>query len=98
MIVPTATTECYAFLMETNIGGGRPTFLAGSSGSGKTVLASLVSPPGAAECSSDYIHGTFWLSVGGRGVEGGWFDGSRQENGTMRPHWRLMVCSSNETR
>lgn len=44
MMVPTANTERYSFLLETNLGAGRPTFLAGSSGAGKTVLAAQVSP------------------------------------------------------
>ncbi|CAN0512701.1 unnamed protein product, partial [Ectocarpus sp. 12 AP-2014] len=39
MMVPTAKTECYSFLLETNLGAGRPTFLAGASGTGKTMLA-----------------------------------------------------------
>lgn len=42
MMVPTANTERYSFLLETNLGAGRPTFLAGSSGAGKTVLAAQV--------------------------------------------------------
>lgn len=44
MMVPTANTERYSFLLETNLGAGRPTFLAGASGSGKTMLAAQVSP------------------------------------------------------
>lgn len=43
MMVPTANSECYSFLLETNLGAGRPTFLAGASGSGKTTLAAHVS-------------------------------------------------------
>ncbi|CAM9286047.1 unnamed protein product [Ectocarpus sp. 6 AP-2014] len=39
MMVPTAKTECYSFLLETNLEAGRPTFLAGASGTGKTMLA-----------------------------------------------------------
>lgn len=44
MMVPTANTERYSFLLETNLGAGRPTFLAGASGAGKTMLAAQVSP------------------------------------------------------
>lgn len=44
MMVPTANTERYSFLLETNLGTGRPTFLAGATGSGKTMLAAQVSP------------------------------------------------------
>lgn len=44
MTVPTANTERYSFLLETNLGAGRPTFLAGASGAGKTMLAAQVSP------------------------------------------------------
>lgn len=43
MMVPTANTERYSFLLETNLGAGRPTFLAGASGAGKTMLAAQVS-------------------------------------------------------
>lgn len=43
MMVPTANTERYSFLLETNLGVGRPTFLAGASGTGKTLLAAHVS-------------------------------------------------------
>eukprot|EP00903_Cladosiphon_okamuranus_P017642 g16249.t1 len=39
MMVPTANTERYSFLLETNLGAGRPTFLAGATGAGKTMLA-----------------------------------------------------------
>lgn len=42
MMVPTANTECYSLLLETNLGAGRPTFLAGASGAGKTMLAAQV--------------------------------------------------------
>lgn len=42
MMVPTANTERYSFLLETNLGTGRPTFLAGATGSGKTMLAAQV--------------------------------------------------------
>lgn len=45
MTVPTASTECYSFLTETNLGCGRPTFLAGASGAGKTMLAVHVRGP-----------------------------------------------------
>lgn len=43
MIVPTSSTECYSFLLENNLASGRPTFLAGASGAGKTMLAAHVS-------------------------------------------------------
>ena len=43
-MVPTANTERFSFLLETNLGAGRPTFLAGASGAGKTMLAAQVSP------------------------------------------------------
>ncbi|CAM9197261.1 unnamed protein product [Discosporangium mesarthrocarpum] len=42
MMVPTADTELYSFLLEMNIGVGRPTFLTGASGAGKTMLSSQV--------------------------------------------------------
>ncbi|CAM9185724.1 unnamed protein product, partial [Choristocarpus tenellus] len=40
MMVPTADTELYSFLLELNTGAGRPTFLTGASGAGKTMLCS----------------------------------------------------------
>ncbi|CAM9656208.1 unnamed protein product [Ascophyllum nodosum] len=50
IMVPTANTECYSFLLETNVGVGRPTFLAGASGSGKTVLAAHLFERRARQC------------------------------------------------